>query len=236
MHRTLGTLAAVLTFTLACASGRSTSLTSSWRAPETPAWPLRRMLASLVSTDLPMRRSIEDRLAARIPGTFAAYRSVPELSLGDAELAREQLRGKLFDGAIVMRVLGHDERAVPPAGWQASSPTFYAYWGPWWGAVRDPGYVVAERDVVVEIRIYSLAEDRLLWAGRTATANPRSMQALLDESVDAAVRELWTKRVFQWPESIVGARSAPWPACRVTAAQARSAADVATGGRAADEG
>jgi hypothetical protein len=199
MHRSFGTLTLVLISTLACASGGSTSLTSSWRMPDAPPRELHRVLASFVSTDPAMRRSVEDRLAARIPGSFPAYSAIPNLSLGNPEATREQLRHKLFDGAVVMRVMGlrADTTALPGSAGFKAYPGFNGYWQSSWTTLRDPAHVAPDTEVQVEIVVYSLADDRLLWAGRTTTTNPGSVQELLDHSVDVAVRELSSRRVLR---------------------------------------
>ena len=198
MHRTLATLTVVLFSTLACAPS-GTSLTSTWRAPEMRRLPFRRALTSFVSTDIGMRRAVEDRLATRIPGSFPAYSAVPELSLSDAEKAREQLRGKLFDGAVVVRIV---EARNEPAGhrdadWSTAYPNFYGYWASSWTTVRNSAQATANKPLQVEIVIYSLASDRLVWAARTETASPRSVKEVVDHSVDAAVRELWAKQMLR---------------------------------------
>ena len=56
MNRNFVTLTATLISTLACASGGSTSLTNTWRAPETDRLAFHRVLASFVSTDPSTRR------------------------------------------------------------------------------------------------------------------------------------------------------------------------------------
>jgi hypothetical protein len=191
MRRNLVRLIAVLASTFACALSGS-PLTSTWRVPEAGRPPFRRVLATFVSTDQAMRRSMEDRLATKVPSSFAAYRAVPGLSLNDRELARQQLRGKLFDGVVVMRVV--DVRNVQSfrggSTWYANSPTFSDYWRSSWAIVRDPAYLVSDRYVFVETVLYSLADDKLLWAGRTSAENPRSVNELVDRTVDAVAKEL----------------------------------------------
>jgi hypothetical protein len=199
MRRTFTRVTLVLACTVGCASGGSTSLTSSWRTQDSPPRELHRVLASFVSTDLAMRRSVEDRLAAQIPGSFPAYSAIPNLSLGNPEATREQLRRRLFDGAVVVRVMGlrADTTALPGSAGFKAYPGFYRYWQSSWTALRDPAHIAPDAEVQVEIVVYSLADDRLLWAGRTTTTNPGSVQELLDHSVDVAVRELSSKRVLR---------------------------------------
>jgi hypothetical protein len=197
MHRTAAPTM-MLFCLLACASRGSTSLTSSWRAPEPGPWEFHRVLTSFVSTDLPLRRSVEDRLATRIPGSFAAYSTLPGLSVGDSGAVHRQLRGKLFDGVVVVRVMGlrSQPASLPASAGYAEYPGFYRYWQTSWTMLRDPGYVPPDSQVQVEIVVYSLAHDRLVWAGRTTTTSAEPLQEVLDHSVDVAVSELASKRVL----------------------------------------
>ena len=198
MHRAAVGALAGLAIVMACA-GNSTSLVNSWTAPDPTPWEFHRTLVTFVSTDQPTRHAVEDRLATRIPGSFAAYASVPGLSVDDPRAARTQLRGKLFDGAVVVRVLGlrGDQSTLPGSGGYAAYPGFYHYWASSWAALRDPAYVAPDSQVQVEIVVYSVTQDRLLWAGRTTTLNPKSIQEAVDHSVDVAAKSLASKRAFQ---------------------------------------
>ena len=50
--------------------------------------------------------------------------------------------------------------------------SFYGYWGYGWGAVYDPGYLRTDTVVMVETLIYSVTQDKLVWAGHSKTTNP----------------------------------------------------------------
>jgi hypothetical protein len=62
--------------------------------------------------------------------------------------------------------------------------------------VQRPGYVVTDRVVSVETTIYSLNDDKLLWAARTRTLNANSSTKFVDETVDAVVRALRGQRLI----------------------------------------
>ena len=198
MRHKVGSLTACLIAALGCATG-GPSLTSTWRAPEVRQLQFNRAVTSFVSTDVTMRRTVEDRLATRIPGSFAAYSAIPELSQTSSAKARAQLRGKLFDGAVVVRVLDVRNEKASALGelWASAYPTFNGYWAASWSMVRDSAYAVTSKDVVVEVLIYSLADDRLVWAGRTEAVKPGSTQEFVDHSVDVVVRELWTTKMLR---------------------------------------
>lgn len=188
-----------LAATLACASGGgTTSVTTSWRDPSAGMLSFHRILAAYVTNDPAVRRSVEDKLSRKIPNSFPAYSAVPNLSLTDPQKAREQLRDKLFDGAVVMRVVDVENQQVyvPGSAWYAPYPSFYGYWGASWGMVQSPGYVINNKYVTVETAIYSIKDDKLVWAGRTRTQNPGSAGKLVDETVDAVAKELRSQQLI----------------------------------------
>ncbi|PYP78684.1 MAG: hypothetical protein DMD35_10620 [Gemmatimonadetes bacterium] len=155
-------------------------------------------MVSYVTTDEATRRRVEDKLASRIPNSFAAWRSVPDLSAKDHAAASAMLNEKLFDGAIVMRVVDQQDSQtyVPTEAWYSGYPSFYGYWGASWGMVQRPGYVVSDRLVSVETAIYSITDDKLLWAGRTRML-ASSSDKLMDESADRVIDELRKQQLIQ---------------------------------------
>jgi hypothetical protein len=197
--RGLRVFGALLAVTLACATGGTPDLETSWRDPSIRTFHFRRLLVSYATNDEEMRRRVEDKLASRLPNAFAAYRVAPDLNTRDPAAARALLREKLFDGAVVMRVVDVKDRAtyVPLNTWYTGHPSFYTYWGSSWGMVQRPGYVVNDRMVSVETAVYSIKDDKLLWAARTRTLNASSPSKLVDETVDAVVRELRGQRLMQ---------------------------------------
>ena len=184
--------AIVLAGCFACASGGGTHIESSWKDPNAQQLAFHRVLAVVVSSDPTVRHAMEDQLSRRLPNTFASYRAVPDLAVGDDATARDQLRGRLFDGAVVMRVVDVQNPKAYVAGptWHSAHPSFYGYWTSSWTMVREPGYLVSDTLVTVETAVYSLADDKLLWAARTQNASARSLDKLLDGTGKAIAIEM----------------------------------------------
>ena len=197
--RGLRVVAALLAVTLACATGGSPDFENSWRDPSIRTLHFRRLLVSFATNDEQVRRRVEDKLAKQLPNAFAAYRVAPDLNTRDRPEATKILREKLFDGAVVMRVVDVKDRStyVPLNTWYTGHPSFYTYWGSSWGMVQRPGYVVNDRVVSVETAIYSIKEDKLVWAARTRTLNASSPSKLVDETVDAVVNHLRGQQLVQ---------------------------------------
>jgi len=197
--RGLRMVAAMLALTLACATGGSPDFETSWRDPSLRTFHFRRLLVTYATNDEQLRRRVEDKLARQLPNAYAAYRVAPNLNTQDQTSARAILREKLFDGAVVMRVVSVKDRStyVPLSQAYTGHPSFYAYWGSSWGMVQRPGYVLEDRVMTVETAIYSIKEDKLLWAARTKTVNASTPSKLVDETVDAVVNHLRGQQLIQ---------------------------------------
>lgn len=196
--RSLRVIGALFALTLACATGGSPEFETSWRDPTVSAFHFRRLLVSYATNDEQTRRRVEDKLAKQLPNAYAAYRVAPDLNTRDQPAARALLREKLFDGAVVMRVVGVQERStyVPLSPVYTGHPSFYAYWGSTWGMVQRPGYVLNDQVVSVETVIYSIKEDKLVWTARTRTLNGAPSK-LVDETVDAVVNHLRAQQLVR---------------------------------------
>lgn len=173
------------------ACGSSTQFVSTWKSPE--AGPLglqdRRVVAVVMARDPSMRRQAEDVLAGEISRRGA--RGVPMYSLleeanpGNEDEARKVLDEANIAGAIVMRPVGTDKELVAVPGNYYGTPVYSGFYGGYyahgWASPWD--YEVYTNTIVsVETLVYSLDQNRLVWAGQSKTTNP--------EKVDDFVREL----------------------------------------------
>jgi hypothetical protein len=68
----------------------------------------------------------------------------------------------------------------------------HGFWGYYGRAavVYDPGSVRTDTIVRLQISIYSLTEDKLLWSGVNRTLNPREIDKLVGAIADAARADL----------------------------------------------
>ncbi|MGH9463987.1 MAG: hypothetical protein ACRD1X_22530, partial [Vicinamibacteria bacterium] len=104
------------------------------------------------------------------------------------------LRDANIDGAVVMQVVSSEKELTYSSGssWYGAPyyGSFYGYWGYGWGMAYDPGYLRTDTIVMVETLIYSVTEDKLLWAGRSKTTNPSNLRDFIQELSDGAVKEM----------------------------------------------
>jgi hypothetical protein len=175
------TVAAFVFLLSGCSSSR-TQFTSTWAAAN--AQPVSaagmQIAAVVVSPSESVRRIGETALASEITRFggigVTSYKILP----GDPknrEAARRQLKAAGIDAVISMRVISHDQVVSYTPGYWTGSPwhsSLWGYWGYGWGSVYAPGYLETETLVGVETLLYSLDDDKLLWAGVSETFNRRT--------------------------------------------------------------
>jgi hypothetical protein len=178
MSRTIALLVAATGLLSACSN--STQLVATWKQPGTPPYPLTHSLAVFMTKDAGMRRMVEDKLAARVPGGVPSYKVIPDSELQRLESVREHLKTDQFDGAVIMRLVGMTTEVTP------TGTDFYGYWG-YWGTAYDPVYYTTQQIYSVETTVYTLKDDKLIWMGRSQTVDPKNASKLADFSVNFAV-------------------------------------------------
>jgi hypothetical protein len=172
----------------------TTELLSTWKDPAAAAIRFEKILAVCICRDDVLRRSAEDQLVLRIPRATPSYTLLSEAELRDKEAAKAKVTAAGFDGAVLMRMVNVSEKATYIPGQVYAVPSYYDnVWGGWdygWGGVYDPGYVQVDQYVDINTAIYSLKDEKLLWASRSQTQNPSSVPSLVDEIVDANASEM----------------------------------------------
>ena len=76
--------------------------------------------------------------------------------------------------------ISKETRYVP-----GSYPMYYnswrGYYGYSWSGYYDPGYYTTDKLYHVEVNVYSLTRDKLIWTGFTSTINPTGHAEMFDE-------------------------------------------------------
>jgi hypothetical protein len=196
-----GLVAAVL---LAGCATTSTELTNSWKDPTASGVRFKKVLTVCACKDDGTRRTVEDRLAAGIQGSQPSYSVLSDDQLGDREKTKQALKDGGFDGVVMMRLVSVDKSQtyvpgsayVVPAGYHS----MYGGWGyggyAAYGTVYDPGYVREDQLVNFDTNIYRVADEKLLWASRSQTSNPSSVNEMVDDIIIETVKEMKRQKVI----------------------------------------
>jgi hypothetical protein len=186
----------------ACSSG----LVSSWTAPD--ATPLQisgaKVAAMVMMTRDSSRRAAEDALARELTARGAmgvpAYTLFPNGQPDDEAVVRAELERNGFAGVVTMRPVSTDKQIVStPPTYAYAGPAYGGFWGGYypygWGAaygptVVSPGEVRTETIVTIETLVYSLRQNKLVWAGQSRTTNPSNVDKVVKETAEKAAKEL----------------------------------------------
>jgi hypothetical protein len=182
---------------LACATSR---IETSWVEPGATArsFEMRCVLVVALAPDGAIRRAAEDALWAALASTprgqsgqlsvEPSYRLLTDRDLSDVDAARKKVDAAAFDGAVLVRFVSAEQRI-------SSHGTGYhpGFWGFYGSGASHGAYVRTDTILRLQVNIFSLAEDKLLWSGVSRTTNPRGVDELVREVADA-VRDDLVKR------------------------------------------
>jgi hypothetical protein len=178
----------------------TTELKDSWRNPEVATIQFQKVVVLAITGGAALRQSAEDELVRQAPrsNAVAAYTFISDQDLGNTEKLKQLVKEAGFDGAIVFRILGTEkQQTYVPGHYTGAGPGLWGYYGAAWPLAMDPGYVVTNTFVEVETRVYSVADEKLVWAGRSETMDPRSVRELVDAVAKAVAKELRAQGLIQ---------------------------------------
>jgi len=185
---------------IAIACGTATKLTAVWKAPEAAGTRFKKVIVAAQTKDQASRRSMESHLVSRIANSTASYEVLTEDETRDVNRAKAKISAAAFDGAVIVGYVGTDKQTtyVPGTTWWGPAPygSMYGYWGYGWGAVYDPGYLQTDTIISLESLVYDVPKDKLIWASKSETTNPTSMQNLVNSLIDATVAEMKKQKVL----------------------------------------
>jgi len=195
----LRTLRAVIWSAALCVSAcGTTTFTTTWKAPDAQRVdPVGKSIAALViSPDKRQRRDAEVYLTHEL--TIRGMRGVAAYTLIGLDpptvaYARTRFKEAGVEGVVIMRVVALDQQVtVDPGGFSGSAyTTFGSYYSSYGvGVYYSTGSVQTDTQVDIETLIYSLNQDKLLWAGTSRTSNPAGVQSLISEVADAVASEV----------------------------------------------
>ena len=187
--------ASLLAAALALAGCASTELSESWLDPSVKTLPgFQKVFVAYLGADESVQRVAEDAMAehVRAPEVGKCYALFPDARTFEADAIQARLKDEGFDAAIVMRVAGVQQEV----SWTPSAyPAYYRSFGGYWA--YDPGTMRTDEIVHVETNLYSLADDKLLYAARSETFNPSSTAKLVDEIAAKVADDLEEKGVLR---------------------------------------
>lgn len=166
----------------------TTEMNSTWKAPD--AQPVsfsgQKVVALVLIKSEAEQRVAEESLAKEL--TLRGVEGIPAYTLASGNDLKDKARAKAvfaqkgIEGIVIMRPVGRESKVdITPATW--SSATYSSYWtgyyGVGYGGIYDPGYVNTRTIVTVETLVYSLKQDKLVWAGTSETTDPEKISTFV---------------------------------------------------------
>lgn len=175
--------------------GPSTKIVNSWRDPNTvvKTSELHKFVVAALLKNEATRREVEDKMVALNPGkAVPSYQVFGATALTETDdVYMQKMKNEGYDGIVIMRLAKVDKDQRYVAG---SYPSYYGSWrgyyGASWGGYYDPGYYTTDKTYYVEVNVYSIPKDKLIWSGITSTINPSTGQELFDGVISAVERKM----------------------------------------------
>jgi hypothetical protein len=112
----------------------------------------------------------------------------------NAEVIRHKIKTDGFDGAITMRLIDVDKEKVYISGRINTYPMYYqnfeSYYFKSWSIYNSPGYYTTTKVYTIEVNIFSIKDDKIIWAGVTKSTNPDGIEELTNEVVHAVYKKM----------------------------------------------
>ena len=187
-RRTLTKAVLAATAAVTFAACATTSLESTWKDPAAAPLNLKgkKVVALVVTDEEALRYAAEDEAAREITAHGAvgvpAYTLLPQAQIRDKERARAIFEKEGVQAVVVVRPIAK-EKELSGSFW--SSPGYSSFWGPgfWgggWGGGGD-GYLRTDTILIVETLVYSLQQNKLVWASQSKTINPTQVGSFMRE-------------------------------------------------------
>jgi hypothetical protein len=181
----------------ACAT---TTFTSSWKAPD--AQPMgkltgQKVIAVAVSQNAAVRRSAEDALVSVLNTSGA--QGVPSYSMIGDDAVKDEAKAKAAiekAGAVAVVVMRpvSKEKEISSTPSMYMGPMYGGYWGGYygygWGGAYGGSDIRTDTIISVETLVYSLKQNKLVWAGQSKTTNPSKIDAFVKEVAAGAGKEM----------------------------------------------
>jgi len=196
-RRPLVRSAAVAAFGLVASCYNWAEVTTMWGAAGKRAMRFDNLVVVFASSDDSLRRGMENRLAAQFPRATPSYRALASTGSDDVAAVRRVLDEGRFDSAVIMTVVLADPRPssilaadLPRSRHAFPARTFGDQWDRVWNPPFDPALVPNKRLIAIELQVYSLADDRLIWAGRGDPGDANRIIKLGHSAIANLTREL----------------------------------------------
>ena len=171
-------------------AGCSTSnkISNSWKNPEATMESAKFQTVAVFGMvkNQDMRMDVEEVIASQMVNTIAvpSYKLITSEQLGDISTVKKLLTDRGMEGVLILSVKRIDEKTTYSSYGMYPSAyyNFEGYYNYASNYMYDP-YLYTNTNIYVdlEILIYSLKSDKLIWYGESTSVNPKNIQETIAE-------------------------------------------------------
>jgi PBP1b-binding outer membrane lipoprotein LpoB len=173
-------------YLISCSS--SNKISNSWKNPDVTIETARfqTMAVFAMVKDQQMRRDVEEAIVSQMPNTIAvpSYKMITKEELADINAVKQKLSERGMEGALVLSVRNVNQKTsyYSSGMYPSAYYSFGGYYNYAWNYMYDPFmYSTTNVYVDLEILIYSLKDDKLVWYGESTSVNPEGIQQTISE-------------------------------------------------------
>ena len=210
-----------LTFLLVLGScGPSTKITRSWTSPSKKPGGYHNIYLAAVIGDMAKRQSFENDVQKNlgkvgINSTTSSSTIQPNFWMStdlDKNAMMNIIHQKGNDAIMTMTLIDvqNEQRYIPGhmmggpmmagpgmwgPGWGAAG-NFGGFWGMQHGMMMTPGQIVNDKKYFVEINVYDVGSELLVWTSQSKTINPSSMEKFSREFAEVVMKRMLDEGVI----------------------------------------
>lgn len=181
--------------TMACTSTR---IASSWSDPDTKINlnKQNKVLAVALLKSETNNRTAEDQIVSRLNGRgVVSYNYLnANFNKKNQDAIRNKIKGDGFDAVITMRLIDVEKERTYVPGNVTSYPvqyrTFSGYYFNTWETYSTPGYYSTTKTYTIEINVFSIVDDKIVWSGLTQTTDPDGINKMTADIVKTVFRKM----------------------------------------------
>jgi hypothetical protein len=197
---------AVLLLISACSS---TTLVQSWQEPTFAGPAMQKVLIMGLFHDPLDRRFFEDEFADKFSASgvqaVPSYTLIPNPEDFDEEKeVAAAVKQAGVDAVLIaeLKALDKEEKYVPPRVDWAPGPGmygggFYGHYYQSYQTVYRPGYKKLDTIARVETTLYTTADNKLIWAGKTESMNPDSARSAIKEIAQTLTKDMKQRGILK---------------------------------------
>jgi hypothetical protein len=168
-----------------------------WQGKKVAAFALTFQKSNREAAEKALVRELNQRGAQAVPG----HTLVPPAVEKDRDAVKRILVDAGISGAVIMNVIGlQDDLVITADQTIYLGPNYATFWGYWsYGATIGyiPGNVGTKMTLVVESLVYSLDQDKLLWAGTSKVVNPKDIDEAVKDMAKAVGSQVKKAGLFK---------------------------------------